>query len=89
MTVWCQLASMASQLGNLLLTRKSLEQALTCHSSYWPAIEGLCTVLYALGDFLCKRGRGEGGGGLREVEGGGGGLREGEGGWGKGRVVED
>lgn len=50
-TVWCQLASMASLLGNLLLARKSLEQALTCHPSYWPAIEDLCSVLYALGDY--------------------------------------
>lgn len=50
-TVWNQLASMGSLLGNLLLARKSLEQALCCHPSYWPAIENLCTVLYALGDF--------------------------------------
>lgn len=49
--MWCQLGSMGSQLGNLLLARKALEQALTCHQSYWPAIESLCTVLYALGDY--------------------------------------
>lgn len=54
-TVWCQLASMASSLGNLLLARKALEQALCCHSDYWPAIESLCTVLLALGDFPCKQ----------------------------------
>ncbi len=50
-TVWCQLAAMGSSLGNLLLARKSLEQAVTCHSSHWPALEGLASVLFALGDY--------------------------------------
>ena len=52
--MWCQLASTASLLGNLLLARKSWEQALTCNDCYWPALEGLCTVLFALKDFYGK-----------------------------------
>ena len=54
-TMWCQLASAASLLGNLLLARKSLEHALSCNEQYWPALESLCTVLFALGDFHGKR----------------------------------
>ena len=50
-TVWCQLAAMGSLLGNLLLARKALEQAIACHASYWPALESLATVLFALGDY--------------------------------------
>ena len=53
-TMWCQLASAAASLGNLLLARKSWEQALCCNDRYWPALEGLCTVLFALEDFYCK-----------------------------------
>ena len=49
--MWCQLASAAALLGNLLLARKSWDQALCCNDSYWPAIEGLSTVLFALEDF--------------------------------------
>lgn len=49
--VWYQLSSMGSLLGNLLLARKALEQALCCQPNYWPALESLCTVLYALGDY--------------------------------------
>ena len=52
--MWCQLASAAALLGNLLLSRKSWEQALCCNGHYWPAIEGLCTVLFALEDFYGK-----------------------------------
>ncbi len=50
-TVWSQLAGLASSLGNLLLARTALEQALVCHSNHWPAIEALCTVLFALQDY--------------------------------------
>jgi len=50
-TMWCQLASVAVLLGNLLMARTALEQALHCNERYWPAIESLCTVLFALQDF--------------------------------------
>ena len=53
-TMWCQLASAAALLGNLLLARKSWEQALCCNDHYWPALEGLCIVLFALEDFYGK-----------------------------------
>lgn len=48
---------MGSLLGNLLLARQALEQALCCQPNYWPALESMATVLYALGDFTgtgCK-----------------------------------
>ena len=50
----CQLASAASLLGNLLLARKSWEQALCYNDHYWSALEGLCTVLFTLEDFYGK-----------------------------------
>ena len=30
---------------------RNLSQALYCNEQYWPAIESLCTVLFALQDF--------------------------------------
>ena len=57
LTMWCQLASAAALLGNLLLARKSWDQALCCNDSYWPAIEGLSTVLFALEDFYGRPSR--------------------------------
>jgi len=55
-TVWSQLASLSSSLGNLLLARKALEQALVCHPSHWPTIEALCTVLFSLQDYPGRAG---------------------------------
>ena len=53
--LWCQMASSAVLLGNLLLARKAFEQALRCNESYWPAIEGLSSVLFALEDYRGMR----------------------------------
>ena len=60
-TVWSQLASLASSLGNLLLARKALECALCCQANHWPAIENLCTVLFALQDYTGQHNALEGG----------------------------
>eukprot|EP00731_Ephydatia_muelleri_P016867 Em0009g1291a len=49
--LWCQMASSAVSLGNLLLARKAFEQALRRNEGYWPAIEGLSGVLFALDDY--------------------------------------
>ena len=45
------MASSAVSLGNLLLARKAFEQALRRNEGYWPAIEGLSGVLFALDDY--------------------------------------
>ena len=49
------MASSAVSLGNLLLARKAFEQALRCNEGYWPAIEGLSGVLFALDDYRGMR----------------------------------
>ncbi|XP_077986100.1 calcineurin-binding protein cabin-1-like [Glandiceps talaboti] len=50
-TVWYHMGKIAVELSQLSLARLAFEEALTCNPNHWPAMDSLCSVLYALSDY--------------------------------------
>ncbi|XP_071511667.1 uncharacterized protein [Diadema antillarum] len=51
-TLWYKIGSAAVKLYQLALARVAFEQGLRCSKHHWPCLDLLCTVLYAINDYV-------------------------------------
>eukprot|EP00057_Strongylocentrotus_purpuratus_P020780 XP_011675254.1 PREDICTED: calcineurin-binding protein cabin-1 [Strongylocentrotus purpuratus] len=51
-TLWYRIGTVAVKLSQLALARVAFEQGLRCSKFHWPCLDYLCTVLYAINDYV-------------------------------------
>ncbi|XP_072181988.1 uncharacterized protein [Diadema setosum] len=51
-TLWYKIGSAAVKLYQLALARVAFEQGLRCSKHHWPCLDNLCTILYAINDYV-------------------------------------
>ncbi|XP_041466733.1 calcineurin-binding protein cabin-1-like [Lytechinus variegatus] len=51
-TLWYRIGTVAVKLSQLALARVAFEQGLKCSKLHWPCLDFLCTILYAINDYV-------------------------------------
>jgi tetratricopeptide (TPR) repeat protein len=52
--LWYEMAQCAFELGNFIIAKLAFEQSLQINPSYWPSLDALIVLLYAIGNYDCN-----------------------------------
>ncbi len=52
--MWYQIGENALKLNKFLISKYAFEESLKIDSTFWPSLDNLVVLYYAIGDYSCK-----------------------------------